>query len=78
MIEATCDCGAVRMEIEHLPVELYDCPCDYCQRIGALWAYYPLATVRLFCAPGATQTYQRGPRRLEFHTSQSVSIPCRA
>ena len=67
MIEAVCDCGAVRLEAAEAPEELNDCQCDWCQRLGALWAYYPKDQVRLICEPGATAIYQRASRRLEFH-----------
>ena len=67
MIDAVCDCGAVRLEIAHPPEALNDCPCDWCQRLGALWAYYPKEAVRLVCEPGATAIYQRAARRPEFH-----------
>ena len=67
MIEAVCDCGAVRLEVAEAPTRLNDCQCDWCQRLGALWAYYPTDQVRLVCEPGATEVYQRASRRLEFH-----------
>jgi len=67
MIEMVCDCGAVRLEVAHAPEKLNDCQCAWCQRLGALWAYYKRDQVRLVCEPGATAIYLRGPRRLEFH-----------
>jgi hypothetical protein len=39
MIEAVCDCGAVRLIIVEAPEEVNDCQCAWCQRLGALWAY---------------------------------------
>ena len=47
MIEASCECGAVRLEIETPPETVGDCNCSICRRYGALWAYYPLAQVRV-------------------------------
>ena len=67
MIEAVCDCGAVRLEIADAPTAVNDCQCSWCQRLGVLWAYYPKDQVRLVCEPGATDVYMRGPRRREFH-----------
>jgi hypothetical protein len=67
MIEAVCDCGAVRLEIAEAPEEVNDCQCAWCQRLGALWAYYPRDQVRFVCEPDATAVYQRAARRLEFH-----------
>jgi hypothetical protein len=67
MIETVCDCGAVRLEVAEAPEQVNDCQCAWCQRLGALWAYYRKDQVRLVCEPGATSIYMRGPRRLEFH-----------
>ena len=67
MIEAVCDCGAVRLEVAEPPAQVNDCPCDWCQRLGALWAYYPKGEVRVVSAPEATDVYQRAARRLAFH-----------
>jgi hypothetical protein len=67
MIEAVCDCGAVRLEIAEAPATVNDCPCAWCQRLGALWSYYSTDKVRLVCEPGATSIYLRAARRLEFH-----------
>jgi hypothetical protein len=67
VIEAVCDCGAVRLEVADAPEEVNDCQCSWCQRLGALWAYYPKDKVRLVCEPGSTSIYLRGSRRLEFH-----------
>jgi hypothetical protein len=64
MIEASCDCGAVRMEVDEPPLWVTDCNCGICRRYGALWAYYPLAKVRV---TGPTTVYQRRERALEFH-----------
>jgi hypothetical protein len=74
MIEAVCDCGAVRLEVAQAPERVNDCPCSWCQRLGALWAYYPKEQVRLVCEPEATQVYLRGPKRLEFHSCKVCGL----
>ena len=74
MVEAVCDCGAVRLEIARDPVELNDCQCSWCQRTGALWAYYQTDEVRFLCEPDATYTYQRGPKRLDFHFCRTCGL----
>jgi hypothetical protein len=66
MIEASCHCGAVRLEIEAAPTEITDCNCSICRRYGVLWAYYRLAEVRIV-APDATESYRWGARRIDFH-----------
>ena len=67
MIRAACDCGAVRLEVAEARVEVNDCQCSWCQKLGALWAYYRRDQVRVASDPGSTAIYLRGPRRLEFH-----------
>jgi len=67
MVQAVCDCGSVRIDVATVPAEVNDCQCDWCQRLGALWAYYPKTQVRIVSDPGATAVYQRASRKLEFH-----------
>jgi|SRR5579871_384054 len=64
MIEATCECGAVRLEIATPPETAGDCNCSICRRYGALWSYYPLDQVKV---TGETTIYVRGVKRVQFH-----------
>jgi len=64
MIEASCDCGGVQIEIDTPPDTVTDCNCSICRRYGALWAYYMRPQVRV---TGATTIYLRGRKWLEFH-----------
>jgi len=68
MIEASCHCGAVRMEIDTPPDTVTDCACSICRRKGALWAYYSSRQVRIIPASGATAIYIWGDKELEFHS----------
>ncbi len=67
MIEASCHCGAVRIEIGEAPETVNDCSCSICRRYGTLWAYYSPRTVQVSPASGATDGYMWGERRIEFH-----------
>jgi len=64
MVEASCHCGAVTIEVDAAPTELTSCNCSICRRLGALWCYYAPAQVRV---SGATATYQWGDRTLDLH-----------
>jgi hypothetical protein len=66
MIEASCHCGAVRLEIASAPQVLTDCNCSICRRYGVLWAYYPADQVRVI-APDGTDTFAWDDRSIEFH-----------
>ena len=37
---ATCHCGATRITLPRLPTEGKSCNCSFCQRTGAVWAYF--------------------------------------
>jgi len=65
MIESSCHCGQVRLQIETAPAEVTNCNCSICRRYGTLWAYYPLGRVKL--NGGATDIYMWDDRMIEFH-----------
>src|SRR5262245_42564131 len=74
MIEASCHCGAVRLEIESAPEVVTDCACSICRRKGALWAYYSPKHVRIIPPSGATAIYMWGEHELESHSCKIC--PC--
>jgi hypothetical protein len=67
MIEASCHCGAVRLEIETAPDTVTSCNCSICRRYGTLCAYYSPKQVRIIPPSGATDIYMWGDRMIEFH-----------
>jgi hypothetical protein len=67
MIESSCHCGAVKLEILDAPEEVTGCNCSICRRYGALWAYYSPAHVRIIATTGATDCYRWGEKSIEFH-----------
>jgi len=67
MIESSCHCGAVRLEIAAAPQTVTDCNCSNCRRYGVLWAYYSPGDVRITSGDGATDIYMWDDRSLEFH-----------
>jgi hypothetical protein len=66
MIQASCHCGAVVLDIAEAPTQITDCNCSICRRYGVLWAYYPLRKVELRAGKG-TDVYMWGPRTTAFH-----------
>lgn len=64
MLEATCHCGAVRIQIPQRPVEVTNCNCSICRRLGTLWAYYPVGTVKVLGHPEHTEAYVQGDKTL--------------
>jgi hypothetical protein len=64
MIEASCHCGAVRIEVPRAPETVTSCNCSICRRLGTLAAYYDPAEVTVH---GDTETYVWGDRMMAFH-----------
>jgi hypothetical protein len=64
MIEATCHCGAVRIEVPAAPEVVTSCNCSICRRYGWVLAYYPASAVTV---RGETDTYVWGDRMIAFH-----------
>src|SRR5262245_22700438 len=60
MIEGSCHCGAIRIEIPRKPRQLTSCNCSICRRTGALWAYYNPKEVRVRGARGSRESYVWG------------------
>lgn len=67
MIEASCHCGAVRLQAPELPEILKECNCSICRRYGARWAYYTQAQVEVHAKPGALKPYVWGDKKIEFY-----------
>jgi len=64
MIEGSCHCGAVTLEVAEAPTQVTSCNCSICRRLGTLWAYYAPAQVTI---TGATATYRWGDKSIDFH-----------
>jgi hypothetical protein len=57
MIEASCHCGSVKIDLPRKPRTLTDCNCSICRRYGARWAYYQAAEVRVRGRRAALSSY---------------------
>jgi hypothetical protein len=64
MLTGTCHCGAVSVEIPEAPATMTLCNCSLCRRTGALWAYYPVDSVRIGGQPQDRDEYVWGDRTL--------------
>jgi hypothetical protein len=70
MIEASCHCGSVKIDIPRKPRTLTDCNCSICRRYGALWAYYQAPDVRIRGRRAAMSSYSWGERGIRFMRCQ--------
>jgi len=64
MLQGSCHCGAVRIELPSVPETATDCNCSICRRLGALWVYYELGSARITGHPENTRDYIQGDRTL--------------
>ncbi|WP_020177920.1 GFA family protein [Methylopila sp. M107] len=61
-MNGSCHCGAVQITAPNAPENVTECHCSICRRYGALWAYYPTASVGF---SGPTTAYVWGRRYIE-------------
>lgn len=52
---ATCHCGDARVEMATAPTSAKSCNCSFCDRTGAVWAYFAPEAVKIQAE--GTQTY---------------------
>jgi len=64
MLQASCHCGSIKIDIPRKPRTLTSCNCSICRRTGGLWAYYKAAEVRVHAPRGSTDSYVWGDRAL--------------
>ena len=65
MIEASCHCGAIAVQVTSAPVEVTECSCSICRRYGVLWAYYRRSEVTI--RSSVTDRYMWNDREISFH-----------
>lgn len=64
LLRGSCHCGAVQLTLPHAPDKATRCNCSICRRLGAVWAYYEVGTVRIEGHPVHTEDYIWGDRTL--------------
>lgn len=67
MINASCHCGSLRLEVDAAPAEVTECNCSICRRYGVLWAYFATEQVRVQPPGAATDTYSWDDASIVFH-----------
>jgi hypothetical protein len=64
MIEASCHCGAVKLQVPVAPEEIASCNCSLCTKLAWLGAYYNPADVNLITSRESIDTYIWGDRSI--------------
>ena len=67
MPRASCQCGAVVIEVARKPREVTACNCTICRHYGTLWAYYTTASARVVRGKRSLRKYFRRRPGLAFH-----------
>lgn len=67
MLNASCHCGAVQIDVGFEPETVTQCTCSICRRYGARWAYGNRGNVTVQCKADALRPYVWGDRELEFY-----------
>jgi hypothetical protein len=65
-MQASCHCGAVRIDINAELQSLTECTCSVCHRYGAQWAYCTRETAKVTSNSGTITAYTWGDKTLEF------------
>ena len=71
MIEASCHCGKVKIQIPNSTEKVTSCNCSVCTRYGALWAYFEPINVTVNCDKDALGSYSWGDKTIEFKHCKS-------
>ncbi len=64
MLTGQCHCGIIKITLPSKPEKATICNCSLCRRIGAVWAYYTIDTVKIEGHPEQTQGYIQGDKVL--------------
>ena len=64
-IEASCHCGAVRLQVPAAPEQVASCNCSICTKIGGLWSYYDPADISLTTLRESIDTYIWGDKSIQ-------------
>lgn len=64
MLEGSCHCGAVKVQVASRPRRLTSCNCSICRRHGGYWAYYDRSKVKVIARKSDLDHYVWGDKYL--------------
>ena len=67
MFSVACHCGNLKLVASEPPSEITSCNCSICHRLGALWAYYDEADVKVTIGDAPENTYSWGEKTITYH-----------
>lgn len=63
-LRGQCHCGQITITLPSAPDTCKVCNCTLCRRVGGVWAYYKVGTVRIDGHPEHTERYIQGDKSL--------------
>ena len=69
-----CHCGAVAYDVELDLANTLKCNCSICSKIGAVWAFAPMAKFTLKSGAGKQGDYQFGKKHLHHRFCPSCGV----
>jgi len=66
VLNGSCHCGAVHLQIVRRPRVLVACNCSICRRYAALWAYYRRSSVQVRAPRAVLCGYLWGDKTIRF------------
>jgi hypothetical protein len=67
VLEGSCHCGAVHIQVPRKPRHLTSCNCSVCRRLAGLWAYYDRHATKVIAPRRALAYYLWGDRALRLY-----------
>jgi hypothetical protein len=67
MLTAECHCANIKLTASEMPSSLTSCNCSYCNRLGALWAYYARTDVDIVFRDKPAVEYRWGEKTITYH-----------
>jgi hypothetical protein len=65
-LKATCHCGDTRITLSRAPTGAKSCNCSFCERTGAVWAYFEPGEITVEATDEKTYSASGGMNRHHF------------
>jgi hypothetical protein len=67
MINATCHCESIQINLPNDTKTITSCNCSICAKYATLWAYYSPDDVDILVKSDAINSYSWGDKGIDFH-----------
>ena len=74
MIEASCHCGNIKIDVPETTKAVTSCNCSACSKYASLWAYFSPKDVKVTTVTHSISSYSWGDKTIEFHHCNNLSL----